>query len=276
MARQPKLDSLKRKHRPGASHERWLLSYSDMITLLLALFVVMFAASSVNNAKLRVIAESVATALGVPRVEDKPGDVDDAQSPAAGTLKSKQYAVLTPSAEAAKKLRGLLAAHRREERELARLARRIRARAQKAGFGSSVRARVEERGLAVRLVSDRVLFDLGKADLRPEAIPLLRLIAQELRRVPNHIRVEGHTDTVPINTPMFASNWELSAVRATTVVRYLDRQRIASRRLSAAGYGHRRPIASNATARGRQRNRRVEVVVLRRYPLSGDLAAAQP
>ncbi|MEA2641380.1 MAG: chemotaxis protein MotB, partial [Chloroflexota bacterium] len=112
-------------------------------------------------------------------------------------------------------------------------------------------------------ISGNALFDSGKADLKPAGLAVLDVLANQLRPTTNQIRIEGHTDNIAISTPLFPSNWELSAARATTVVRYLiERGGIRPQQLIAAGYGDQRPVASNDTREGRARNRRVDVVIL--------------
>jgi len=121
---------------------------------------------------------------------------------------------------------------------------------------------IDRRGLVLRF-SERFFFDSGDASIRPEVVPLLTVLAQSLESLPNQIRIEGHTDSVPIRTPRFPSNWELSTTRATSIVHYfLTHHRFEPGRLSAAGYGEFRPIAKNQTADGRSQNRRVDIVIL--------------
>jgi len=132
---------------------------------------------------------------------------------------------------------------------------------------------VTERGLGVRLETDGVLFDSGRAVLRPEGARLLAPIAASLRGLPNPIRVEGHTDNAPIATAQFPSNWDLSAIRASAVVRTLIANRIPDGRLQASGYGDTRPIADNGTTAGRASNRRVEIYVLRLQGVPGQSPA---
>ena len=113
------------------------------------------------------------------------------------------------------------------------------------------------------VLTDRVLFDLGSAELRPDGHRILDALADGLRQLPNPVAVEGHTDNLPIHSSVYASNWELSTGRASSVVRYLiEHQRVPATRLSAAGYADQHPAASNATAGGRALNRRVQVVVM--------------
>ena len=123
-------------------------------------------------------------------------------------------------------------------------------------------------GLVISL-SGNVLFDSGQADLRPDGLPILDEVAWRLASLKNELRIEGHTDNIPITTPLYSSNWELSAARATTVARYLAEHGLAPKRLSAAGYGEYRPVASNDTREGRSQNRRVDIVVLAGQPSPG-------
>jgi chemotaxis protein MotB len=121
--------------------------------------------------------------------------------------------------------------------------------------------------LVIRVMTDKLLFDSGQATLKPAGVPLLGEVANLLNLDQTHpIVVEGHTDNVPIATSQFPSNWELSTARATTVVRYLAGHGVAESRLGAAGYADLHPIATNATPQGRQRNRRVEILLQRLNP----------
>jgi chemotaxis protein MotB len=158
------------------------------------------------------------------------------------------------------------AAAMQELENLRRVRAQIESYAHHNGFAGELRTSIDERGLVVRLLTDEVVFNTGEAVLQQRSFPLLdrigRLIAKE---VPNDVRVEGNTDSVPISTAEFRSNWELSTARATAVLEQLLQEGVAPARLSAAGYADQRPIASNATASGRSLNRRVDLVVLRRY-----------
>jgi chemotaxis protein MotB len=131
-----------------------------------------------------------------------------------------------------------------------------------------VQTAIERRGLVVRVLTDKLLFDSGEATLKPQGLPLLSDVAQLLNLDKSHpIIVEGHTDNVPISTLVFPSNWELSTSRATNVVRYLISQRVSRPRLAAAGYADLNPVASNATMPGRALNRRVDIVFERLNPV---------
>jgi len=124
-----------------------------------------------------------------------------------------------------------------------------------------IRLMITGRGLVIHL-PELLLFDTGEAQVKPQAEPLLERLAAILKKIPNHIMVEGHTDNLPINTPQFPSNWELSAHRATSLVRYLvDKHHLAPRRFAAAGYGEFSPLAGNEDEAGRRLNRRVDLVI---------------
>lgn len=230
---------------PGAP--LWMVTYSDMVTLLLAFFVLMFSFSSVDARKFEQVILSMRGALGV--LESGQTVLPDGQVPAPGQTEpdgNDLHDMLRPDLE-----------------QMAAVQSRLRETIDQLGVGDVVAVTFEERGLVVRF-EEGVLFDSGRADLRPDGLPVLAGLAPTLRDIPNHIRIEGHTDTVPIHTAQFPSNWELSTARATQVTRYfLDVEGgFEPRHMSAAGYGEYRPIADNDTAAGRQKNRRVDIVIL--------------
>lgn len=246
---------------------RWLLPYADMITLLFALFIVMYALSSVNNAKMEAVQQSVRKAFNGSKAT--PGQTDSPEK--SQTPQNASEHLLNSGMSLMQLQRAVQNAKERkaEDERLRRLQERIDRYTRTHGLQNKVSTRIDERGLVIRLISDKVLFDNGQATIRPAARPVLQNIASVLRSERNHVRVEGHTDNVPIHTAMFATNWELSAVRATSVVRLLAAYGLNQSRLSATGYGSKRPLAANTTDSGRQSNRRVEIVVLRSTSLLG-------
>jgi chemotaxis protein MotB len=156
------------------------------------------------------------------------------------------------------------AASAKEQEDFRRLKEQIDSYARQKGVQDKVQSVIAQRGLVIRLLTDRVLFDSGAAELKPEATPVLTKVAAIVAREGKHqVMVEGHTDPVPIHGSLFPTNWELSTARASRVVRFLISGGVARRRLSAAGYASLHPIADNSTAAGRSRNRRVEIVLLR-------------
>jgi chemotaxis protein MotB len=257
-------------HEEEHADERWLLTYSDMVTLLMALFIIMWAISSVNISKFdqlraslraafsaRVLPESSSILNGQRSAFDEQGSPIHPVSE--GMTKQPAFKMLPIATQL------LDAAIRDDTNNLRRIEREIRQYAAEHGFAASIATKVDERGLVVRVLTDDVLFDSGKATLKSRSVPLLTEISGLLARgVVNPVRVEGNTDDVPISTSQFHSNWDLSTARADAVLEFLLAHGVRAGRLSATGYADQRPLASNATAAGRSLNRRVELVVLRR------------
>ena len=231
------------------NHDRWLVSYADFITLLFAFFVVMYAISAVNEGKYRVLANALGDAFGktgsgdlpVPQIATTPLPPEVKQR----TLKQQQ--AIEEQAHMTDVARNLLDVMGPLVKE------------------GKVRVTQSRRGVSIE-INANVLFEPGKADLAPSSLDVLRAVAATLQREPFNLEITGHTDTVPISNSVFASNWELSAVRATSVVRLLADNGIASERLYAIGREASQPIASNATPEGRARNRRVELMILSGMP----------
>lgn len=236
--------------------ERWLLTYADMITLLMALFMVLFSISSVNVSKFKTLKEALQNAF-TPKVLSGGGSI----IPDGGAEKSAQAAAQQPVPAA---LASSSSSPTLEQDEFLRLKHELDAYARRHGFSASIQTMVTARGLVIRLLTDQVLFDSGSAVVKPEADPLLGKISDLVDIDPSHlISVEGNTDDVPISTSEYPSNWELSTARATAVVRFMIGQGVAAQRLEASGVAGLHPIASNATEAGRSRNRRVEIALLR-------------
>jgi chemotaxis protein MotB len=265
-------------HAEHENEERWLLTYSDMITLLMALFMVLFSISSVNISKYQTLQESLKAAfsgsvLSGGRSIIQAGSASSSAHAAATadvpsivplspTSPNSQNRFATQVANAQKSASQSL----KEQAALQQLKLRMDAYARSHGFGKDAQSIIEHRGLVVR-VSDNILFSSGEATLHPAGLPLLNEVAQLLNLDrSNPITVEGHTDNVPIHGDQYPTNWELSTARATTVVRYLIGRGLTPSRLGAAGYADLHPIDSNATEAGRAENRRVEIVIQRIYP----------
>ena len=264
-----------------ASHdndERWLLTYSDMITLLMALFMVLFSISSVNISKYQTLQQALHAAFSGQIL---PGGSSIAQpgstvSNKAGSTNTQISTIvpLTPPVAAPKgqtasqtAANAAAAAAQQEQDNFLHLQMLLDAYARNHGFANDVETIIERNGLLVRIVTDRLLFNSGSADLQPVGLPLLMEIAHLLNIDTNHqILVTGYTDNVPINSAMFPSNWELSTARADSVVRFLIDNQVDPDRLEASGYAALHPVASNATAIGRAKNRRVEILIQRNYP----------
>jgi chemotaxis protein MotB len=222
-----------------------MTTYGDMVTLLLTFFVFLFALSTVESKKFEAAIVSLQNAFGLPlSVEEIPLGPQSQDNAVTDSFWNDD--LLTE-----------------DLRQLLEIERRLRAYISEERMDTLIDLNREGRGLVLRF-ADTVLFDLGKANLKPEARAILDRLSTITRDVPNHIRVEGHTDDLPIKTGLFPSNWELSTRRATEVIRhFVEAHEFSPERLSAAGYAEYRPLAPNDSEANRQRNRRVDVVILR-------------
>jgi chemotaxis protein MotB len=284
-----------RRRGHGAEHEseeRWLLTYADMITLLMALFMVLFSISSVNISKYQTLQKSLKAAFsghilpGGTSVASEGSTANHSQTPAstelqaiepvategAATLQnSTAHNVSTATSSNAAAAAAKVAAADHQASEFARIKAELEAYAKAHGFSKSVKVTIEQRGLVIRVLTDDLLFASGKAELEGRAFGLLTEISSLLNVDQTHpISVEGNTDNVPIHSSQFPSNWELSTARASTVVQYLIAHAVSANRLTASGNAEQRPIDSNATAAGRARNRRVEIVMRRLHGAEGE------
>lgn len=260
----------RRRRGHGGEHaddERWLLTYADMITLLMALFMVLFSISSVNVSKFETLQRALQEAFSgkiLPGGESVQQTGSDTQSKTPAP--EPPVPAITPLPEDAKSEDAAEEERKgaEEQEDFEELKRKLDRYAERNGLEQDLQTTIERRGLVIRLLTDRVLFDSGEAVLKPRAGPILAHIAQLLvidRRHP--VAVEGHTDHVPIRTAVYPSNWELSGARASSVVRFLSDKRVRPRRMAATGYADLHPISTNRTAGGRLRNRRVEIVLTR-------------
>jgi chemotaxis protein MotB len=261
----------------GGGHEggdeRWLLTYADMITLLMALFMVLFSISSVNISKYQVLQHALQKAFiggaldggkgvqqGNPtritgvQTATPSGSVDSSFNIFTKTLMGKA----TNSAAKAK-------AAAKEQDTLLEVQRKVENYARKHGFANDISTSIDQRGLVIRLLTNNLVFDSGEATLKPTATPILSRVANLIvsMHLANQISVEGNTDNVPISGGTFPSNWELSTGRATAVLEFLLHHGVSARHLAAVGYADQNPVAPNTTAAGRALNRRVDVVVIR-------------
>ena len=255
-----------RKKRRHEEHpdERWLITYADVLTLMFVLFMVLFSISVVNTAKFDMLKQTLQDAFnsglaqgGESVLESNPG----APAPAVST-ELGQIAPQVPS------LQGLGPTDATPEQalesgQLEAARKAIDAKLDTAGVGGRVSTSVNERGLAIRLETDGVLFTPGSAALQPAGARIIAPIAASLKALPNPVRVEGHTDSTPIATGQFPSNWELSGARAAAVVRTMIGEGIPGGRLQASGFADTKPVGDNGSAAGRAMNRRVEILVLR-------------
>lgn len=247
----------RKKHDDEAdNHERWLVSYADFMTLLFAFFVVMYAVSSVNEGKYRVLSNALGSAFGQARIT--PQIVPHNRDQVAPQLPLQPLQLRPPKSRSNDTLR-------REKERMTAMARSLLDALAPLVRQGKVRVTQSSRGVNIE-INASVLFAAGDARLTAESNQALTAVAAVLKDDEHAIQVEGHTDTTPIATALFPSNWELSAVRASSVVRLFIENGVAKQRLTALGYGDTRPVDANDTPEQRQRNRRVEVVILSELP----------
>jgi chemotaxis protein MotB len=245
-----------KKLRSGANHERWLVSYADFITLLFAFFVVMFASTQTDRSRAKAVSDAVRRALshesgeGLPKVSlILGGTVDNvgqgnAQMHGPGGQKMEAQKDLLPATELLSSLQ-LLRSDLAEEVQ-----------------NGTVQLKLESRGLIIGL-NTAAFFPSGDDTIAPASYHIVSKVASVLSKLPNALRLEGHTDSVPINTDRFHSNWELSAARSIAMLRLLNEEfGISRERMSIVGYADTESVDTNATDEGRKRNRRVDIVVV--------------
>ncbi len=230
----------------------WIVTFSDLMSLLLTFFILLFSFSTVEQNKFKQLLESIKDALGVQQV------------PEAGTREGLEAIHLdTLKKEVAVDELGAMV-----QREMKEIQSKVEEYILKNKLQGLVNVQVGDRG-AVITISDVVIFPQGEAEFNPDAYPILEKMVDLLKQFPYKVRVEGHTDNVPIHTEKYPSNWELSTARAARIVRYFISRGIPPERLSAMGFAHYRPIADNNTPEGRAQNRRVEIVYTRESIIEG-------
>jgi len=261
--------ALKKEPEKHANHERWLVSYADFITLLFAVFVTMYAMSQTDKKKVEEVAASLRESFGYS---------SQAAAGQKGVLHSqdiKPIPAIKPEMAVIPMINKMPPAGPRqggmdkgrgkgkaEEKEFKEIQSAIEAYLIKHGAQNKVSLSITRRGLVVSL-KEAGFFDSGSAVIKPAGYQLLNTIIEAMTQYSNPMRVEGHTDNIPISTPLFPSNWELSVSRATNVLRYLQKNfDVEPGKLSATGYGEFRPTAENTTTEGRAKNRRVDIVLL--------------
>jgi chemotaxis protein MotB len=260
------------------NHERWLVSYADMVTLLMCLFIVLYAISQVDKAKFAALASGLSASFGAPitaldGANSQKSVLDGLPAPvniAAGVGETKtssgvsQQQVDAAAAQAALQRAANVQAEAATAYDQLAAARAAIDRAlTAAGYSGAATYQIDQRGLVVHVIADKVLFDEAKADLRPDGAALLDAVAPTLTSLPNQLRVEGHANKTPVDPKgVWPSNWELSAYRATTVLRHLAGDGIPDTRMSAAGYADTEPLVPYTDPTAMTVNRRVDIVVL--------------
>jgi chemotaxis protein MotB len=266
------------EHEEHENHERWLVSYADMMTLLMVLFVVMFAMSTVEQKKFNALKSGLAAGFGQSTsildgsssILDQPGtsSVEPINPKAVQDNPAVQEAAETAVAEA--RMRANQRAYAEAEAEADRLqdleALVHRALA-KRGLADDVRTALDGRGLTLSLVSRHIVFESNLASLTPRGHHILETLAPVLHELENDLLIEGHTNQAPGRPEFYASDWDLSSARAITVLRWLnERERIPEGRLAAVGYGHVKPLVDPRKPGSQDVNKRVDIVVLSTLP----------
>ncbi|GGK96408.1 chemotaxis protein MotB [Planomonospora parontospora subsp. parontospora] len=273
-----------RRKKHGGGHEeeahadeRWLVTYGDMLTVLMALFIVLFAMSQVDQNKFNALKSSLSMAFGQPAVTfTAPGSAVTGDAGGGQSAPMEFSSVLGKGAdgEAEKKARDALAALDRarasaraknasaEVEKFERIKKKIQEALRKQNAADSVQFRIDERGLVVTVVTSSVVFGNNSAELLRDGRKIIDSVAPALRAEKNSVEVDGHTNWLPVSSGPYPSNWELSTARASTVVRRLVSRGIPAKRLNASGYADQRPLYPDTDPRSVSLNRRVEVVVL--------------
>ena len=272
----------RRRARAHVNHERWLVSYADFITLLFAFFVVLYASAQVDQRKVGRLAIAIQAAfqeLGVFPASGTQTPLSTTESLPADTVQAIEKAKRETELHSLPSMTEDKADPDSSDADLSLLQKELQQALEQEIAAHSIALHREIDGLVISL-REFGFFDSGSVSIKPSALPALDRIASILEQRTCRLRIEGHTDNVPIHTAQITSNWELSTSRATELVRLLiQRYRFAPERLSAAGYAEYHPIASNATAQGRAQNRRVDLVILseRRVRVSPvDTALSKP
>lgn len=244
----------KKKNHGHVNHERYLVTYSDLITLLLAFFIILYAMSENNPEKMKAVELALQLAFN-PQTQT----IVSLQTDATKSAKDKRAQA---TQEEQKMMKSVA-----EQNDLRKLKEKIDKEIKQEGLQNSVHTQLDQDGLRI-ILTDEILFDSGSADFKkPSNLSILQFVSFLLGETINPVTIEGHTDNVPIATSQFPSNWELSAARSLTVLKYIVSQNphLQPDRFSATGYGEYKPIASNKTEAGRKENRRVEILIQRIY-----------
>ena len=276
----------KRGHDGGhENHERWLLTYADMITLLVAFFIMLYAMSVMNVTKFQQLSLSVRAGFGssmtngTPTIMKQGGGVNGSPSIVQNGQTKENQQNDNGKAQAQAVADWDIPNHKlksgEEDKRFWDLKVAVSKIVKDEKLDGKVQIIINERGIVIRILTDKMLFESGSADLRNQEVGLLDRVANIINhKLDNQIDVEGHTDNLPIHTARYPSNWDLSAARASVILRYLVHAGVSQERLRASGYADQRPVALNDTVDGRRRNRRVDIVILRKFNPESEVASS--
>jgi chemotaxis protein MotB len=269
-------------HEEHENHEAWVIPYADMLTLLMVMFLALYAMGNLDLAKFQRLAEAFSSELGGGEAVVDPNISDSVLTGGDSLLEggsATQIAMNTwpvsnivstltdregreDALEALAREEAADAARDAETQALTELGEQVQARAQELGLGSDVVTQVTERGLAITVLTDSVLFGRGSAELAPRSDEVLRSIQDLFTGLDNTIEIIGHTDSSPISTGQYRDNYDLSSARANSVRRWYVDRGVGGERFRVSGAGEGQPVGDNATVEGRAANRRVEIVIL--------------
>jgi chemotaxis protein MotB len=262
------------EHEEHVNHERWLVSYADMMTLLMVLFIVMFAISQVDQKRFDQLKDGMAAGFGATA---SPFEGSQSVMDGEGPTPIKP---LAPQAVAAADAAGVaqsapadgspsakdVAEAAREVDKLDQVERRIKKALKSHGLLGDVEMKIDEKGLTISLVSRHIVFKANEATLSPRGREVVDVLAPVIRTLPNDVDVDGHTNQVRVRPKYFPTDWELSAARAVTVLRHLDARGVPASRLAAVAYGHEKPLLDPSDPRAAELNKRVDLVVVSTSP----------
>jgi chemotaxis protein MotB len=258
------------------NHERWLVSYADMMTLLMVLFIVLFAISQVDQKKFAALKTGLSAGFGAPvailpgadsLLDPGGGVAPDSVNINGGTGSKANSTVINPTVDS-KTVSDLAkatenASVKKEVEKLEKARKKLKQALSKAGLANGATFRYDERGLVVTIATDNVLFPSGSDQLQPQGRKILDTLGPTLLGLPNQLSIDGHTNSIPISTAQFRSNWYLSSDRANGVLQYLHTQdQLPYSRMSSTGFADTRPRLPATNPRALTVNRRVEIVVL--------------
>jgi chemotaxis protein MotB len=264
------------EHEEHVNHEAWVIPYADLLTLLLAMFLALWATQKQDTAQAVALANAFRSERGEQVIQGGTGVLETSGGDNAKSVidLGMDAARSVRAEQALKALEAQQLAQTVENSQMDSVEKQLRQEATNLGILDKLSFKREERGLVVTIVSDQVLFQSGEAALMPYGVDLLDVLTGPIVALRKPISIEGHTDNIPVSGK-FSSNWELSTARATNVLRYLvERHGFDQNLISASGYADTKPAGSNSTAEGRSSNRRVAIVVL--STVSKSLPSAPP
>jgi chemotaxis protein MotB len=251
----------RKKHEDHENHERWLVSYADFITLLFAFFVVMYALSSVNEGIYKILSDSITKSFNNNSPSSEKVIFIQAPIPQGTAENGKPIPQAIPMSPPEGRPTPVETEKQQRRENMKSVATDVLKVIEPLVQGGQVKVTESDRGISIE-INASLLFETAKADLNKDSIDVLSAVAKVLATDTHQIQVEGHTDNLPIKSPVFPSNWELSAARASSVIRLFSENGVGGARMVAIGYGDNRPVEDNATPAGRSRNRRVTIMIL--------------